>query len=145
MRGERDALGGDEEAMLGGVEAVGLARDARRIVDDERATGLAHRGDLAHHADKILEAHRHRAVGELELEELGRQLDDLGLVRIRPQALDGVVDEQEAVVERSEVRPQAAQERRERRRRAERREEAVADVAREHELRSDRQQAREVR
>jgi hypothetical protein len=43
----------------------------------------------------------HRAVGELQLEELGRLLDDRGLVGIRPQAVDRVVDEQEAVVERA--------------------------------------------
>ena len=74
----------------------------------------------------------------------GGELDDRRLVRIRPQPLDRVVDEQEAVVERGEVRPQAAQQRRERDGRAERREEAVADVAGDDELRADRQEAREV-
>ena len=144
MRGERDPFGRDEEAVLVGIEMVGLARQARREVDDERATRFPLAGHLAHDRDQILEAHRHHAVGELQVEQPGRELHRGRLVRIGSQSLDRIEHQQELVVELRQVHPQAAQQRRECRALLVGGEKAVANIAGDDELRADRQQPLQV-
>jgi hypothetical protein len=47
MRGKRDPFRRDEEPMLVGIEMIGLARETRREVDDQRAARFALAGYLA--------------------------------------------------------------------------------------------------
>ncbi len=122
--------------MLGTVQVVGLARDARGKVDHQGAACLALLGHRFHGVGQGFKAAGLYAILQFEAKQFGGACDDRGVVGVGAQPFDRVKHQHEFVTQRSQCAPQAAQQRRQRAvlRAGQGCQKAVADIARQYEL-----------